>query len=43
MFCFQKMKQMKFENLSKQSLAMHCQNEQFIEDILGEGAQSIKI
>lgn len=27
----------------KTSLVMHCQNEQFIEDILGEGAQSIKI
>ena len=27
----------------KTSLVMHCQNDQFIEDILGEGAQSIKI
>ena len=27
----------------KTSLVMHCQNEQFIEDTLGEGAQPIKI
>ena len=27
----------------KTSLVMHCQNEQFIEDTLGEGAKPIKI
>ena len=40
---FPKNESSKIRQFIKSSLVMHCQNEQFIEDTLGDGAKSIKI